>query len=133
MIEEKLIEKLLDPNFVHINTLLGTIAKLTDEQVKHLYPHLFDEDGEKELDEIKDYLWPNQTGLPNQHRNALVAIKARENLLSGKIGEAKQRLQRKVGGALKSAIAAHGPITKQNHISAAKRIAGLLIAKDSKE
>jgi acyl carrier protein len=34
----------------------------------------------KELDEIKDYLWPDQTGLPNEHRNALIAIKARDRL-----------------------------------------------------
>jgi hypothetical protein len=33
-----------------------------------------------ELMEIKDYLWPDQTGLPNRHRNALIAIKARANL-----------------------------------------------------
>lgn len=35
-------EQLLDPVFVHINTLRGTITKLTDEQIKHLYPHLFE-------------------------------------------------------------------------------------------
>lgn len=35
---------------------------------------------EKELAEIKDYLWPDQEGMPNRHRNALVAIKARDRL-----------------------------------------------------
>lgn len=34
----------------------------------------------RELAGIREYLWPNQTGLPNEHRNALVAIKAREKL-----------------------------------------------------
>ena len=34
---------LQDPNSVHINTLCGAIAKLTDEQVRHIYPHLFHE------------------------------------------------------------------------------------------
>ncbi len=35
----------------------------------------------KELESIREYLWPDQTGLPNKYRNALVAIKARERLL----------------------------------------------------
>lgn len=33
-----------------------------------------------ELEQIREYLWPNQDGLPNKHRNCLVAIKAREEL-----------------------------------------------------
>lgn len=35
----------------------------------------------QELEGIREYLWPNQTGLPNKHRNTLIAIMARENLL----------------------------------------------------
>ncbi len=35
-----------------------------------------------ELNAIREYLWPNQTGLPNKHRDCLVAIKARERLAS---------------------------------------------------
>lgn len=38
-----------------------------------------------ELSAIKEYLWPNQTGLPNEHRCALTAIKARERLLTAKV------------------------------------------------
>lgn len=34
-----------------------------------------------ERKELGEYLWPNQSGLPNEHRNPLVAIKAREKLL----------------------------------------------------
>lgn len=32
---------LSDPSTVHLNMLRGRIAKLTDEQVRHLYPELF--------------------------------------------------------------------------------------------
>lgn len=35
----------------------------------------------QELEGIREYLWPNQTGLPNKHRNCLIAIQAREQLL----------------------------------------------------
>lgn len=38
-----------------------------------------------ELEAIREYLWPNQTGMPNRHRNALVAIQARERLLRRQI------------------------------------------------
>jgi hypothetical protein len=38
-----------------------------------------------ELAAIKDYLWPNQTGMPNRHRNALIAIKMREKLMMQQI------------------------------------------------
>ena len=34
---------LSDPATVHLNMLHGRIAKLTDAQVKHLHPHLFDD------------------------------------------------------------------------------------------
>lgn len=34
-----------------------------------------------ERDEIGEYLWPNQTGMPNKHRNILVAVETRERLL----------------------------------------------------
>jgi hypothetical protein len=40
-----------------------------------------------ELNGIRDYLWPNQAGLPNEHRNALLAIKAREKLLTDRRDE----------------------------------------------
>lgn len=30
------------PTAVHINTLRGTIAKMSDSNVRHIYPHLFD-------------------------------------------------------------------------------------------
>jgi|AntRauTorckE6833_2_1112554.scaffolds.fasta_scaffold201311_2 hypothetical protein len=33
---------LADPVAVHANTLRGTIAKLSDANVKHVYPHLFE-------------------------------------------------------------------------------------------
>lgn len=39
----------------------------------------------QELRDVKEYLWPNQTGLPNEHRSALIAIQARENLLRKQI------------------------------------------------
>ena len=39
------------------------------------------DEARKEISEIKEYLWPNQTGLPNEHRNALVAIRARDQLM----------------------------------------------------
>lgn len=35
-----------------------------------------------ELEAIREYLWPNQTGMPNKYRNCLVAIQARERLLT---------------------------------------------------
>jgi hypothetical protein len=38
-----------------------------------------------ELDRIKNYLWPDQTGLPNRHRDALLAIERREQLLKRQI------------------------------------------------
>ena len=34
-------EMLQDRNVVHLNMLGGSIARLSDGQVKHLYPHLF--------------------------------------------------------------------------------------------
>ena len=40
----------------------------------------------EELEAIREYLWPNQTGLANKHRNALIAIKARERLLKRQLG-----------------------------------------------
>lgn len=36
----------------------------------------------RELYEIREHLWPNQTGLPNEYRNTVIAIKARERLLT---------------------------------------------------
>ena len=33
---------LADPVAVHVNVLRGTIAKLSDANVKHVYPHLFE-------------------------------------------------------------------------------------------
>lgn len=39
----------------------------------------------RELRDVKEYLWPNQTGLPNEHRSALIAIQAREKLLHKRI------------------------------------------------
>lgn len=48
------------------------------EKVRDL---LMDARGElEELEAIREYLWPNQTGLSNHHRSALLAIKARERL-----------------------------------------------------
>jgi hypothetical protein len=38
----------------------------------------------------------------------------------------RDRLLRRIGGALKSTIIAHGPITEQNISSAAKRVLGVL-------
>lgn len=38
-------------------------------------------EAKRELDAIREHLWPNQTGLPNEFRNALLAIQARETLL----------------------------------------------------
>jgi hypothetical protein len=35
-------EQLQNPTFVHINMLRGGIAKLSDANVKHMYPHLFE-------------------------------------------------------------------------------------------
>ena len=36
---------LADPVAVHVNVLRGTIAKLSDTGVKHVYPHLFENRG----------------------------------------------------------------------------------------
>lgn len=36
----------------------------------------------QELRDVKEYLWPNQTGLPNEYRSALIAIQARERGLA---------------------------------------------------
>ena len=41
---DDIAQKLNDPTFVHINMLRGGIAMLTDTQVKHLYPHLFEKE-----------------------------------------------------------------------------------------
>lgn len=38
---EELREKLKDPVVVHLNMLRGGIAKLSEAQIKHLYPELF--------------------------------------------------------------------------------------------
>lgn len=35
-------EALADPVAVHMNMLRGTIAMLPDAEIKHLYPHLFE-------------------------------------------------------------------------------------------
>lgn len=40
---ERIRAVLADPVAVHANTLRGTIAKLSDANVKHVYPHLFKE------------------------------------------------------------------------------------------
>lgn len=37
---------------------------------------------EAELAEIKEAMWPNQAGLPNEHRNAAIAIKASKDAIS---------------------------------------------------
>jgi hypothetical protein len=36
---------------------------------------------ERELTKIGEYLWPEQTGMPNEHRDILTAIQARDKLL----------------------------------------------------
>lgn len=42
--------------------------------------------------EIGDYLWPNQTGLPNKHRDVLLAIKTRDSFAEeNAVGLAKER------------------------------------------
>lgn len=48
------------------------------------------------------------------------------------LSEVFDAMQRRVNGALKSTIDAHGPITLQNRGSAAKRIAKQLIASNEK-
>lgn len=48
------------------------------DQVRNMIMELRND--QKELELIREYLWPNQTGLPNKYRSALVAIKARERL-----------------------------------------------------
>lgn len=45
-----------------------------------------------ELDEIREILWPDQTGLPNEHRNAAVAVKAIRKLGDKRITELQQQL-----------------------------------------
>ena len=49
--------------------------------------------------------------------------------------EDRSKLERQIAGALKSAIAAHGPITLVNHSSATKRVYGLLkaLAKEQRD
>jgi uracil phosphoribosyltransferase len=42
------IEKLKDPNVVHINMLRGGIAKPSWAQIKHLYPEHFKEEDDAE-------------------------------------------------------------------------------------
>lgn len=54
-------EQLLDPVFVHNNTLRGTIAKLTDSQIKHLYPHLFERGNQRPINTM-DKQTPEQAG-----------------------------------------------------------------------
>lgn len=34
----------------------------------------------EEIEAIREFLWPNQTGLPNEYRSVLLAITARERL-----------------------------------------------------
>jgi hypothetical protein len=59
---------------VHLANALARIAELEQDVT--------------ELNAIREYLWPNQTGLPNKHRNCLVAIEAREKLLHEQIAAA---------------------------------------------
>jgi len=47
---------------------------------------------ECELIEIKEALWPNQTGLPNEHRNAAIAVKAIKGLSAKRIEELEREL-----------------------------------------
>lgn len=47
-----------------------------------------------QLDAIGEYLWPNQTGLPNKHRDCLVAIKAREELMRASLAKARGGLEK---------------------------------------
>ena len=53
------LSALQDPKDVYLNMARGTIAKLSESQVRHMYPHLFDSDanviGQLELQcKIKD-------------------------------------------------------------------------------
>jgi len=67
MSTEEIKKQLQDPLAVHVNMLRGTIAKPTDEQIKSLYPHLFQQwiPIEKELPDIDQIVWlyNNNTGL----------------------------------------------------------------------
>lgn len=52
------------------------LAKLTEQQQAARIAEL-----EQERSEVANYLWPEQTGLPNIHRNILLAVETRERLL----------------------------------------------------
>lgn len=62
------------------DSIRDELAKVKEERDNH----------RAKLDELGEYLWPDQTGLPNIHRCPAVAVKQREKLLGTRIAELEE-------------------------------------------
>ena len=63
------------------------------------------DEARSEIKAVKDILWPNQTGLPNEHRNAAVAVDAIKRLSERQIAaQAAQIAQLREAVALRSIV-----------------------------